>query len=235
MVIYSVILRYESLYDRQEDKDTLISEEDNKTLREMISEINDSLGQECGLDGNISVFVVDGKDGALDIIMTCKQENVSDMEGFHWIKEHFYDSYSVNKVWFEERREISSTEFKHTLVRAEKKKYGIQSWAWRELGFDYFGNRQFHVQESLHKIDELSKAAVLRKAAEAMADKTLLEELERIFSDKNEKKYYGNPVHYLIKAGTPETAKDIIEVLMFALKINKRILGSRLTYVREIE
>ena len=235
MIIYYVTLRYESLKNRKEDKDTLNPEVDNKKFKDMISEINDTLGKECGLDGNISVVIVEGKVGSFDIVMACKQENVSDEEGMRWIKNHFASSYSVKKVWFEKRREISSKEFRRVLDRAENKGYGNQSWIWRDLGFDYFDNREFHVQESLHDKDEISKDAVFEKATEVMADKSLMEELDRIYSEKNEKKYYGNPVHYLIKAGTPEVAKDIIEVLLLALRMNSRLLGSRLSYVSEIE
>ena len=235
MIIYYATLRYESLKTRREDKDTLNPDVDKKKLKDMISEINDTLGKECGLDGNISVVIVDGKVGAFDIVMACMQENVSDTEGMKWIRAHFASNYSVKKVWFEKRREISSKEFRRVLDRAENKGYGHQGWIWRDLGFDYFDNCQFHVQESLYGKDDISKDAVFEKATEVMADKTLMEELDRIYAVENEKKYYGNPVHYLIKAGTSEAAKDMIEVLMLALRMNSRLLGSRLTYVSEIE
>ena len=55
-----------------------------------------------------------------------------------------------------------------------------------------------------------------------MADQSLLEEIDRIYSRQNEKKYYGNPVHYVIKAGTVQAANDIISLLVFALKANVR-------------
>lgn len=103
MVIYYATLRYESLKTRREDKDTLNPDVDKKKLRNMISEINDTLGMECGLDGNISVVIVDGKVGAFDIVMACKQENVSDIDGMKWIRAHFVCNYSVKKVWFEKK------------------------------------------------------------------------------------------------------------------------------------
>lgn len=235
MIIYYITLRYESLKTRKDDKNTLNPDLDNKKLKDMISEINDSLGKECGLDGNISVVIVDGKVGYFDIVMACRQEIVSDADGFNWIKNHFKTNYSLKKVWFEKTREISSKEFKRVLDRADNKGYGNQGWIWRDLGFDYFDNYNFNVHESLHEKNEISKESLYVKATEIMADKTLIEELERIYSDKNEKKYYGNPVHYLIKAGTADAAKDIIEVILTALKMNKRLLGSRLAYINEIE
>ena len=234
MVIYYMTLRYESLKNSREGKETL-NPESNKKLKDMISDINELFGKECGLDGNISVVIVDGKVGSFDIVMVCKQEKVSDIEGMKWIRNHFENNYSIKKAWFENRKEISSKEFKCVLDSAERKKYGYVEWIWRDLGFDYFDNYQFRVRESIHEKDKLSKDIVWDRAAEVMADSSLLEELERIFSDKNEKKYFGNPVHYLVKAGSPETAKDIIEVLLLALRMNNRILGSRLTYVTEIE
>lgn len=234
MVIYYMTLRYESLKNSREGKETL-NPESNKKLKDMISDINELFGKECGLDGNISVVIVDGKVGSFDIVMVCKQEKVSDIEGMKWIRNHFENNYSIKKAWFENRKEISSKEFKRVLDSAERNKYGYVEWIWRDLGFDYFDNYQFRVRESIHEKDKLSKDIVWDRAAEVMADSSLLEELERIFSDKNEKKYFGNPVHYLVKAGSPETAKDIIEVLLLALRMNNRILGSRLTYVTEIE
>ena len=119
MVIYYMTLRYESLKNSREGKETL-NPESNKKLKDMISDINELFGKECGLDGNISVVIVDGKVGSFDIVMVCKQEKVSDIEGMKWIRNHFENNYSIKKAWFENRKEISSKEFKRVLDSAER-------------------------------------------------------------------------------------------------------------------
>ena len=65
----------------------------------------------------------------------------------------------------------------------------------------------------------------------------ILYELFRFVSPalyENEKKYYGNPVHYKISASNIDAAFEIAKLLAHALKANNRLEGSRINKIYEI-
>lgn len=68
------------------------------------------------------------------------------------------------------------------------------------MGLDYRENQQYQIREDIISGDPLSLAEAIEKSKKFMADISFTEELERIYSDENEKKYYGDPVHYKISA-----------------------------------
>jgi SpoVK/Ycf46/Vps4 family AAA+-type ATPase len=84
-----------------------------------------------------------------------------------------------------------------------------------------------------HARFDYSKA--LNKAKDILADKSFTEELNRIYSPLNKKKFYGNPVHYVINASSKETAKDMLQLLSMSLYENKRLVSSRVTYVKDVK
>ncbi len=234
MVLYRVVMRYESLKTRKDDKDTLNPKTDEKKLEEMLNDANDSLGKECGLDDNLSVVIVDGRIGRLDLVIACNLEKITYSDGQQWIKKHFSENFAIRSICFEKCTEISTKDFIHAIEKAGGKRLGYHDEVVRGLGLDYLDNFHFRVQEAVFGRQEISRKAIYEKAAKIMADKSLIEELDRIYADENEKKYYGNPVHYKISAGSMNAAKDIIEIMILALRTNNRLLGSRLDYIYNI-
>lgn len=59
-----------------------------------------------------------------------------------------------------------------------------------KLGLDYFENRRFRVQEHVYRQENITKRKIKSLADEIMADQSLLEEIDRIYSRQNEKKYH---------------------------------------------
>ena len=72
------------------------------------------------------------------------------------------------------------------------------------------------------------------KARDILADDSFYEELERIYSPLNKRKFCGNPVNYLINAASRETAKNLVKLLTKVLYSNKRLLSTRISYITEI-
>ena len=83
-----------------------------------------------------------------------------------------------------------------------------------------------------HKQLSFSKAK--DEARGILADESFYEELERIYSPLNKRKFCGNPVNYLINAASRETAKNLVKLLTKALYSNKRLLSTRVAYVTEL-
>lgn len=83
-----------------------------------------------------------------------------------------------------------------------------------------------HAQYSLSKAKDAAR--------DILADDSLYEELERIYSPLNKRKFCGNPVNYKINAASRETAKNLVKLLTKALYSNKRLLSTRITYITEL-
>lgn len=84
-------------------------------------------------------------------------------------------------------------------------------------------------------LPKLSKAECERRADKILASQSLKEELERIYSDKNKKEYYGHPVHYFVSAGDWGAAQDIYELILSALYSNSRLISNRLSVFRNFK
>ena len=82
---------------------------------------------------------------------------------------------------------------------------------------------------------KLSYEKVINEAQSLLADISLNEELERIYSPLNKRKFYGNPVNYKINAVSRETAKNLVELLTKALYTNKRVLSTRVAYITKLD
>jgi SpoVK/Ycf46/Vps4 family AAA+-type ATPase len=233
MILYKFELKYESKNEQDNNKETLNPKVDGKNMKDIICGVNELMGTGCGLEGKLSMQVVGGKQGELRLVMAC-DEGISLKEGLKWIREHFKENYAVKVKELSGSEEITVKEFLSLIERGECQSYGTRSWEYKNLGLDYLENSNFRVQEELHDVKKLTKAAALTKARRLMADKTLIEEIERIYSDENGKNYCGNPVHYRINAGNDGAAKAIIELLVQALASNNRLLGKRLSYIYNI-
>ena len=80
------------------------------------------------------------------------------------------------------------------------------------MGLDYRENNQYQIREEQIPTDVLTFDEAVAKFKKFMADISFMEELERIYFDENEKKYFGNLVHY--KINNSERPKEEYFLLM---------------------
>ena len=92
----------------------------------------------------------------------------------------------------------------------------------------------FNVKEEV--LDETLKTRdeAEREAAVIMADRSLREELDRIYYEGNSSRFYGIPVHYHIKAGNMEAAMEIVYLLAKALHSQGRLPSARISTITSI-
>lgn len=102
------------------------------------------------------------------------------------------------------------------------------------LGLNIRAKRYLLTEGAMYKIEEtictgedINKELSFAQLSDIMASDNFREEMERIYSDENEKKFYGHPVHYLVTAGEKKAAQEMIKILVSALVKNKRLLGGR--------
>ncbi len=103
-----------------------------------------------------------------------------------------------------------------------------------ECGLNFQENNHYKLKEFMIPEEDLTLEEARHKAKKMMADGSFLDELDRIYSDRNEKKFYGNPVHYKISASNLEAASRLAMLLAHALRVNHRLEGGRLSRVYDI-
>lgn len=91
-------------------------------------------------------------------------------------------------------------------------------------------NHNIEIWEEILKVPKRTNFKA--KAKKIKADTTLMEEMNRIYSETHPKQYRGIPVHYKITANSLENAREIIYVLMQGLHVNNRLLSKRVTHIK---
>lgn len=73
--------------------------EDTKKLgKSELGDMNEQLGFECGLEGNISVCIYGGKENVIDLFMGCKLENVSLDECVDYVEGYIKEFTGASEV-----------------------------------------------------------------------------------------------------------------------------------------
>lgn len=92
----------------------------------------------------------------------------------------------------------------------------------------------FSWKEELCQKARISYKVALDGACRLMADKTFMDEIERIYSVKNKRQFLGHPVHYILNTASRRETHCLTQLLSAALYSNRRLIGKRITYIYEI-
>ncbi len=239
MVIWQTQIKYKNVKPKSSVKKYLDinTTADNPTLEweKLIKELNKLMGKKCDPESELSIYFYGGTPGMLDAVIAYPPKEASLEYSFDFIKKRLENNYAVGYVRFQNYKEISSIQFDKICVLADDSGY-IRRWHFdrMNLGFDYFSNAHFKMDETLEKrifptLDDIKKAC-----ADIMADSSVLEEMERIYSMDNKKEYYGNPVHYKICASNSKAAMDVVGLMVSALAVNNRLCGRRILKIHDI-
>lgn len=144
--------------------------------------------------------------------------------------------YGVSGAKVQSLSEITAKKFIMMLEESDNREYLKRSTrrTGRDLELDYFDNSFFKINEEMSPAEKLTKKQALEKAKSIMADKSLYEEIDRIYALENSKKFYGYPVHYRIQTGNREAGMTIVNLLIQMLHSQGRILSSRINFISEI-
>ncbi len=135
-----------------------------------------------------------------------------------------------------EKNEITLETFGSLIETAEdnsfinRKLYRI----YQKITPETFGYRAYKVSEDVVECGRFSKADAMREARSIMADESLIEEITRIYDSRNQKKFYGFPVHYCITSEGMGAAMPMVKLLVKALHARNRLPGRRITFVTDI-
>lgn len=201
-----------------------------------IRDINDHLIIDYKKDRKVLPLIVDSDMKYIYCTAAISAEVASVEEGMKVL------SNSISGCKFESCTEISRETYINLIERAYNDDYLSSSgrtiydlisiyYSFRRSIFD---EPAFVITEDLDTNDKMTYAEAKRRAEDIMASDDFKEELGRIYSKKNLKEYKGHPVHYVISAGDYDAAMDMINILVPALRKNKRLLSGRVTQMRKI-
>ena len=144
--------------------------------------------------------------------------------------------YKVPEAKVTKVSEITARKFTMMLDEADNREYMKRSTrrTGRDLDLNYFDNSFFKINEVMAPSEKLTKKKALMKAKEIMADRSLYDEIDRIYAPQNSRKFYGYPVHYRIQTGNRESGMSIINLMVQMLYSRGRIMSSRINLISEI-
>ena len=241
MNFYEATVKFKQLKTKEDnDQRCLFAPEGEKNpknyIRDAFASVNRNLGVRCDDEEVFSIFFWTADKGKANIIFAVDIEHASVEDACAYIKQYMEEHYDVTSVSVTEISEITTSRF-HNLGERGDNNGLIRRFRSEEcdMGLDFRDNAQYQIREELIDKKELSLEEAIEESKNLMADNSFIEELERIYSDENEKKYYGNPVHYKISASNMDSALEIAKLLAHALKVNNRLEGSRVNRIYEIK
>lgn len=200
----------------------------------MMCKMNEMLGVKCALDENVSAFVYSGMKNELHFVVAIESYKISFSQAWKEICRIVSDAEITNLSNRVTKREISARDVSIREDKASNNNVDTfpGSFTYR-MGIEYFNNHCFKVRENC--IDEKANYnTVVKEAKNIMGDATLFDEIERIYSPNNVKKFYGHPVHYLIKTENTDASDAIKDIILKSLNENKRLVGHRIIDISKI-
>ena len=236
MVFYDVKILYSSssILNLPDDKPGS-PDYDQKPSFEILEDMNQKLKNDT-LAEYIRMYAYMGCNSSMSLVIACYKECFSKRQIRNKIKSYLVEKYELPDCKIQAMEEITSERLLH-LVRRSESIYGFgmnEGNLKFDLGLQDSSSWRFKIDETIVQCTKLSKMSALNRAGSIMADESLLDEIERIYSKDNKQQYCGHPVHYKISAGTTEVAKHIVDLLVAALYSNNRLLGCRINHISEI-
>ena len=241
MNFYEAHVKFKPLKTKEENSErVLFAPADEKNpksfIRDSFESVNRNLGVRCDMEEAFSIFFWNAEKGKANIIFSVDMELADTDDAIRYLKSYMEENYDITAFTVSDIKEITTGRF-HQLGEKGDNNGLIRRFRGEEsdMGLDYRDNNQYQIREEIIPCDELSLDEAIEKSKIFMADESFIEELGRIYSEENEKKYYGNPVHYKISASNMNSAVEITKLLAHALKVNKRLEGGRINRIYEIK
>lgn len=241
MNFYEAVVEFKQLKTKEKnDSRALFAPEgdqhEDNFIKSAFEEINRNLGVKCDDNEAFSIFFWSAGKGKANLIFSVDMEKANVEDAIIYIKSYMEENYDVKDVLISGIKEITTERF-HQLGEKGDNNGIIRRFRSDEdyMGIDFRNNCQYQIHEDIIDETEMSLDEAIEKSRMFMADDSLVKELERIYSDENEKKYYGNPVHYKMRVSDIDAAIEMTELLAKALKVNNRLEGSRINRIYEIK
>ena len=199
-----------------------------------VSDINDALYEEGNKERYI--FIAGGNPQSLQMVAAfSEKEKVSSHSMYELLKSILKEKGGVQTCSLSNLQEITSKDFHKALENADDANYfGAIQRTMSNMDIDFYNNEEFRLREEIQEETTMTKNSAMTRARALLSDQSFIDELTRIYSDENVRRFHGHPVHYKIVAGTQEAAMDIVRLLTEALYSCGRLPSRRLAIISEI-
>ena len=205
------------------------NEFEDKYSDSYINDINDDFRKEYQRENKFLIFVSNRTDKYMELCVAVNINNINDPALDEVLNERFPECTVTG------RKEITIEEFRVEIhgdrFYGGPKTASILNLDYRNSFFDPF---PFEKSEEIYALGTITKAQCRKRAKQILASKSMMDEIDRIYSKDNSKEYFGHPVHYLISAGDWGAAMDMSRLLIGALMSNGRLISGRETMIRNI-
>ncbi|MCR5738572.1 MAG: AAA family ATPase [Lachnospiraceae bacterium] len=170
----------------------------------------------------------------LSVVMGCSDTGNGGGDCVDIVCRYLEKNYSLVVSDVTDMSEITARTYSEKIEKGNEDGF-MARWRCSDIQADYFSNYDFCIREMIPEIKNMSREEAVSRAEELMGDKSLLEEIERIYSPENKKGFYGIPVHYKLSVTCRDAAEGIIGLMAGALASNGRLMGSRINYISDIK
>ncbi len=198
--------------------------------KDLCKEINDQL--ENDTDRKTNVYAHYAEEGIVRFIYEADLDEIRKGKIRDRIRGLFKDKYGQADITLSKQTEISCESYLRMGHLAERKDY-IYNFDNENMNVFEHQNH-YTAKEAMIPEKVCGRTKMLEQAKENLADESFLDEIGRIYSDKNEKRFLGNPVHYLLNVTSRDSVGNMLDVLGQSLYANKRLLGRRITRFSDI-
>ncbi|MCR5650297.1 MAG: AAA family ATPase [Lachnospiraceae bacterium] len=228
MIYYEAVFNYNL---KEEDEQDALRKKVSERIKN-INEINNSRIRE----GTMAV-IYSWEGGNVRTVMSFEMDNDDHAETVKKLKEDIGKFPEFEEIKPLTVKEITTARMKDALGEGESAdlipfsfKSVIRARAW-----EYLESDDYTVTEETVDPMVLTEEEAELHMDELMADKSLRDEIERIYDKDNPEVFYGFPAHYRLKAENIASAMDIARLMIRSLYTRKRITGTRLTTITELE
>ncbi|MCR5094433.1 MAG: AAA family ATPase [Lachnospiraceae bacterium] len=204
--------------------------------RSPLAEINEKLYTEYCLHKNCYIAVTNVVRDKMTIIAACGHEvPVSRCEDLILTV--------LSDIHLLKNEEITTEEFDRELTAAQQDWFcHSRTQIFRELrielrpeNYSIFEGPPYKIREYILSADAQTKKKSRAALSDILASESFREEIDRIYSARNERRFLGHPVHYLITAGDKAAADDMLEILIPALIANNRLVSGRVCDLQNMQ
>ncbi len=206
-------------------------ENEKRFYKNLCNEINEQFDMMA--DRKTNIYAYYAEEGLVKFIYEADLDEIKKGNVRKMICEIFIDRYGQVDISLSTAKELTCESYFRLGHNAERKNY-IDDFDDDDIDIFRDDRRSFVIKEEMIPNKEYSKEKLSDQAKENLADESFMDEIERIYSRENEKKYYGNPVHYLLSVTSRDSVNNMITTLGSALLVNKRVIGRRITKLSEI-
>lgn len=209
-------------------------EESQNSWHRLIEDINDTLETDATESKTFMTVYKASLEELFFIAVIDSLESPSSKTLLKFLADCVSEKYGLSLQRKAQMKEISPKEARKLLENSSHFISRNRYWDNDNYSLDYYNNRDFQIAEQIFDNFPTNLNTALEDAHTFIPDKTLLEEIERIYTPTHPHKYQGHPVHYKLSADNKNSALQLATCLCRNLYANQRLVSRCISYISDI-